>query len=432
MPGIIVIGLQWGDEGKGKIVDLLAESASHVVRSHGGSNAGHTVQREGGSYAFHLIPSGVLYPHTHCYIGAGTAIEPPSLIEEIQKLEGRGISLEGRLWISPYAQVVFSFHRQLDKLYEQLKGSAALGTTGRGIGPCYQDRAARIGVRIAELIAPVHLKDRLAQLVEMKNLELQKLFNAPALDFDSLYKEYAAYGERLKKYVGDVEGRLAAVLKRDENVLFEGAHGSLLDVTFGTVPYVTSSSAIAAGVCMGAGVGTSAIDETLGVVKAYTTRVGAGPLPTALSEEELKNFLSCEEAREIGTTTGRKRRIGWFDAPLVRFTAQISGVDLIALTKLDVLDKLEHIKVCVGYRLDGQVLEKPPVLTEDFTRLEPIYEVLEGWCESTSSVKTWKGLPSNARRYLERVEELIDLPIHILSVGPDHNQTLFVEKGEFA
>ncbi len=427
MPAVIVVGLQWGDEGKGKIVDLLAGSASHVVRSQGGNNAGHTVKHGNKEYAFHLIPSGILAKQTCCYIGGGTLIDPKALLEEMRQLEENGIRLEGRLFISPYAHLIFPFHRELDRLYEIQKGKEAIGTTGRGIGPCAQDRAARIGVRMGELVHPLIFKQRLHTLIKMKNRELE-MHGAPLVDEESLVLEYAGYAERLKKYVADVEEKIAFALALDEHVLFEGAHGSLLDLIFGTVPFVTSSSTIAAGVCAGAAIGPTQIDEVFGVVKAYTTRVGAGPLPTALSETERPLFMSCEEAREVGTTTGRKRRLGWFDAPLVRLAMQFSGVHRLALTKLDILDGLAKIKICSGYRLDGQILQKPPFLIEDLERVEPIYEVMEGWQKPTTELQSAERLPKEALRYIERIEELCGCSVELVSVGPDQQQTLLLKE----
>lgn len=430
MPAVIVIGLQWGDEGKGKIIDLLADSASHVVRAQGGSNAGHTVKRGDAEYAFHLIPSGILYPHTQCYIGGGTLIDPKGLIEEIDGLESRGIDLATRLFISPHATVIFPFHKDIDCFFEAKKGASAIGTTGRGIGPCAQDRAARIGIRIGELIHPEIFVSRLKTLLLFKNEEL-KMLGHPPIDEKKLINEYSGYGEQLQNFVVDVESRIAKALRRDENILFEGAHGSMLDLIFGTVPFVTSSATLAGGVCAGAGVGPTQIDETLGVLKAYTTRVGAGPLPTSLSEKEQPLFLSCEEAREIGTTTGRRRRMGWFDGPMARKAIELSGVDILAVTKLDILDHLQEIKICTAYEIDGKRFDKPPFLVEELERAKPIYETLPGWQTSTTDVEEFADLPKNARKYLDRIEELCGLQIGIVSVGPDREQTLFVEEELF-
>lgn len=365
MKSIIVVGVQWGDEGKGKVIDLLSEKADMIVRSQGGNNAGHTIVVGSDEYKFHLVPSGILYPQVHCCIAGGTVIDPKVLLEEIQGLVSRNVHLKGRLHLSPYAHVIFPYHRQLDRLYEEQKGANAIGTTGRGIGPCYADRTSRLGIRICELVRRPILEKRLKAILPLKNLELKNIFNQPAIDLDQLVNEYAAYGEQLAPFVSDVEGFAADAVEKEKNVLFEGAHGTLLDINFGTYPFVTSSNTISAGVATGAGIGASRIDHSIGVVKAYTTRVGAGPLPTALSAEDQKLFMDNVAAREIGTTTGRNRRMGWFDACLVRFAIRLNGIDSLAITKLDILDSLDTIKICTGYRLNGEVLSSPPPIVED-------------------------------------------------------------------
>ncbi|MBS0621174.1 MAG: adenylosuccinate synthase [Verrucomicrobia bacterium] len=426
MPGVIIVGAQWGDEGKGKVIDLLAERADLIVRSQGGNNAGHTIVAKGKEYRFHLIPSGILYPHTRCVIGGGTVIDPGVLLEEIKRLESQGVSVGGRVQISPYAHVIFPYHRLLDKLYEGQKGEAAIGTTGRGIGPCYADRVNRIGIRMCELTCPALLEKRLRFVVGLKNLELEKLFSQEAIDVEEVLREYKEYGRLLAPYVGDVETLVAEALERGDKVLFEGAHGTLLDTVFGTYPYVTSSSTISSGISCGAGAGPSRVDHTLGIVKAYTTRVGGGPLPTALDAKEQALFMDAHTAREIGTTTGRVRRMGWFDACLVRYAARLNGMDSFALTKLDVLDGLKEIKICTGYQLDDRVLSAPPPVTEDLARVVPIYETLPGWQSSTSGLASMKELPKEAAEYVARIAELIGVPISILSLGPDREKTLFL------
>jgi adenylosuccinate synthase len=427
MPNVIVVGTQWGDEGKGKMIDLLAERADYIVRSQGGNNAGHTIIVKGEEFRFHLVPSGVLYPHTQCFIAGGTVIDPKVLLEEIKALEEKGVSLQGRLHLSSFAHVIFPYHRILDKLYEESKGDRAIGTTGRGIGPCYADKANRIGIRICELIDPVLLEKRLRFALSLKNRELQAIFQQSPLNFDLIFNEYVAYGKELALYVADVEKRVGKACREGKNILFEGAHGTLLDLTFGTYPFVTSSSTISSGVSGGAGIGPSRIDHTLGVVKAYTTRVGAGPLPSALTEQEEKLFLDHTAAREIGTTTGRKRRMGWFDACLVRHAACLNGMDSLALTKLDVLDALKEIKICIGYRLRGQLLDTPPPLTEDLEKVEPVYETMPGWNRSTKEVGSYDQLPKEADRYIKRICELVETPLSILSLGPERESTLFIQ-----
>jgi adenylosuccinate synthase len=428
MPSVIVVGAQWGDEGKGKVIDLLAERADFVVRSQGGNNAGHTIVVKAEEFRFHLIPSGILYPHVQCFITGGTVIDPKVLLEELKGLHEKGISLEGRLQISPYAHIIFPYHRILDKLYEERKGDLAIGTTGRGIGPCYADKASRIGIRMCELVEPALFEKKLRFALSLKNQELQALFQHSAFDFEDIFKEYSSYGKQLASYIGDAEKSVAKACRQNKNVLFEGAHGTLLDLTFGTYPFVTSSSTLSSGVSGGAGVGPSRIDHTLGVVKAYTTRVGAGPLPTALSEKEKSLFLDNAAAREVGTTTGRNRRMGWFDACLVRHAACLNGMDSLALMKLDVLDSLEEIKICTGYRLQGQLLDSPPPTTEDLEKVEPVYETLPGWNCPTTEITDYNQLPKEAVRYIDRICELVSTPISILSLGPARERTLFIQE----
>ncbi len=426
MPSVIVVGIQWGDEGKGKMIDLLSLEAATIVRAQGGNNAGHTIMVGKEEYRFHLVPSGILYPHTRCYIGGGTAIDPEVLLKEIEGLEARGVNLRGRLFISPYAHVNFSYHREFDKLYELQKGASAIGTTGRGIGPCYTDRASRIGIRMCELVRKDILKKRLSLVLEIKNRELEVLFNVKPLDFEKLYAEYALLGEKLLPFISDVELSIEQSIEKNDKVLFEGAHGTFLDTTFGTYPYVTSSSTIAAGVCAGAGIGPTKISHTLGVVKSYTTRVGNGPLPTALKGEEETLFLNHEAAREIGTTTGRKRRMGWFDAVLARQGVRLNGINSLAITKLDVLDNLAFIKICYAYRLGAALLETIPPLAEDMEKVEPLYETLPGWQCSTKECKHYDDLPLNAKKYLKRIEALCGSSISIVSVGPEREKTFIL------
>lgn len=428
MSGVIIIGLQWGDEGKGKVIDLLANQAKHIVRSQGGNNAGHTIKVGDKEFAFHLIPSGMFYPHTHCYIGGGTVIDPESILKEMHDLHTNGIEIKDRLFISAHAHVIFPYHRHLDALYEQ---KLNIGTTGKGIGPCYKDRYARIGIRMGDLISPEMLKKRLKDTLFLKNQELKNLFSEPEIKFEQVYSQYAAFGSQLKKYVFNVEQRLAEALKNGENVLFEGAHGTLLDITFGTFPYVTSSSTIASGVLAGAGIGPTYIKHTLGVVKAYSTRVGNGPFPTELSSQEQTHFLNHQAAREIGTTTGRKRRLGWFDTPLVRYAINLNGVNSIAVTKLDILDTLSEIKICVGYKINEDEFKDASDCAFQLSDAKPIYEVHPGWLKSTKEMKTMEDLPLNARKYLDRLQRLCDVPLSILSFGPEREKTLILKKDFF-
>jgi adenylosuccinate synthase len=425
---VIVVGVQWGDEGKGKVVDLLSEKADFVVRSQGGNNAGHTIVVNNVDYKFHLIPSGALYPHATCLVTGGTVIDPSVLHAEIKGLEKNGVKLAGRLKISGYSHVIMPYHRLLDKLYEQQKGDLAIGTTGKGIGPCYSDKALRIGFQLGELLNLSSFKSRLAKVVDIKNQELHSVFGEKELNVEDVFKEYEVYANELRDFISfDVETELAVALKQKKKVLFEGAHGTFLDTTFGTYPYVTSSSTVASGVSAGAGVGPSRIDHVVGVVKAYTTRVGNGPLPTALSDEDAKLFLDNITAREVGTTTGRNRRLGWFDAPLVKHAIHLNGVDSMAIMKLDILDHLPQIKICTGYLLRGEKLSFPPGLTSEWEHLEPIYEVLPGWMSSTKDILHKDQLPINAQKYIDKLEQLCECPVSIISLGPDREKTIFTQ-----
>lgn len=425
MPQVIVIGAQWGDEGKGKIIDILTAQAKHVVRAQGGNNAGHTVIIDQAEYKLHLIPSGILHSHTHCYICAGTVIDPAVLIQEIEGLEARGIHMKNRLWLSPSAHVIFPYHRTLDLLLEQKKGSRSIGTTGRGIGPCYADKSNRLGIRIGELIRPDIFGKVLKSILPLKNEELTKLFATEKMNYDEIYKKYTEYAEILKPYVANVEELVNQAIDNKENVLFEGAQGTFLDISLGTYPFVTSSNTLAGGICAGAGIGPTRIDHTIGVVKAYTTRVGNGPLPTEVQEEE--SFLDHQQAREYGTTTGRKRRIGWFDAVLARTAVRLNGIDSIALTKLDILDPLEKIKICVGYQIHGIRLDSMPCLTEDLEKIVPIYETVPGWKCSTSHIDKYCDLPENAKKYLSKIESLCGTAISMISLGPQRDKTIILK-----
>ncbi|MCB1080518.1 MAG: adenylosuccinate synthase [Chlamydiia bacterium] len=420
MSTIAVVGLQWGDEGKGKIIDLLAKDVHAVVRSCGGHNAGHTVIAEGKEYHFHLIPSGILYPQTKCYIGGGTVIDPKSLIAELEMLKQHGISVKNRLFISPYAHVIFFYHQRLDQLKEQT--GMPIGTTGRGIGPCYVDAAAREGIRVGEWVDPEVFKKRLLNVLAEKNRVLQLLYEVDPLDYEVLLEEYSAYAERLKEFVVPFEDALDQSIQKGDKVLFEGAQGALLDVTFGTYPFVTSSSTLTAGLAKGVGIGPNRIHRILGVVKAYTTRVGNGPFPTEFSNQELSHFSSHKEAREFGTSTGRKRRMGWLDVPLLKQAIRLNGVDALALTKLDILDTQDFIKICVGYK----GLENVPIYHEHWKEIEPIYETLPGWKESTKMMKKLEEFPKNARIFVDRIQHLLNRPIELLSFGPEREKTLFL------
>ena len=424
MPSVAVIGMQWGDEGKGKVVDLLSESALHIARAQGGNNAGHTIVADGQEFQFHLIPSGILYPHTKCYIGGGTVLDPKSLLAEMEILHHQGIKFENRLFISAYAHVIFPYHRLLDELSE---GIQAIGTTKRGIGPCYMDKVGRVGLRMADLIHD-QFEKKLSKALAWKNLELEKLYGHSPVNIDEILAEYIPYAQKLAPFVAAIEEMLYSAAKQGEKILFEGAQGSLLDVTFGTYPFVTSSCTIAGGIAAGLGIGPSTIDNVVGVTKAYTTRVGNGPFVTELSKEEMGLFPDHITAREIGVTTGRKRRIGWLDMPLISHTIHLNGVDSISLMKLDILDSLEEIKICIGYKIGKNELHHFPTTIEELSEVEPIYESFPGWKSSIRSIQLYDELPEAAKAYIRRIEELSSVPVSLISVGPSREQTLWLDR----
>lgn len=425
MPNVIVVGGQWGDEGKGKVIDLLTSKAQHIVRAQGGNNAGHTVIIGEEEYKLHLIPSGILHTHTQCYIGAGTVIDPEVLAFEMNTLQSRGIDLSGRLWISPAAHIIFPYHRKIDLLLEKTKGPRAVGTTGRGIGPCYADKANRLGIRLAEMIHPEIFPKLLKSTLEIKNEEITKLYGAEPLSYEEIFSEYTRYANHIKSHVANVEEIIEQALDANEPILFEGAQGTFLDTTFGTYPYVTSSSTLAGGICAGAGVGPSHINHTLGVIKAYTTRVGLGPLPTEVTDDE--EFLNHYDAREYGTTTRRKRRIGWFDAVLARTSAKLNGFNSIAVTKLDILDNLDTIKICIAYDINGNRVERLPYLAEEQEEAVPIYESMPGWKTSTADVRNFDNLPVEAKNFLKRIETLSGTTLSMVSIGPERDQTIILQ-----
>ncbi len=424
MPGVIVVGAQWGDEGKGKIIDILTSNAKHIVRAQGGNNAGHTIIIGQDEYKLHLTPSGILHPHTQCYIGAGTVIDPEVLVFELNTLQSRGIHLDGRLWISPAAHIIMPYHRKIDLLLEQKKGAQAVGTTGRGIGPCYADKAHRLGIRMAELLDPDLFPSLLKNALELKNEEITKLYHSDPLFFEEIFTEYTRYAQFLAPHVARVEEKIQEALNLKENVLFEGAQGTFLDTSLGTYPYVTSSSTIAGGICTGIGIGPNQIDHIAGVIKAYTTRVGLGPLPSEVKEGEA--FLDHYTAREFGTTTKRKRRIGWFDAVLAKTAAKLNGLTSIAITKLDIFDLVETIKICVAYEINGERIQSVPYLAKEFAQAAPVYEELPGWQCETHRIRNYEDLPENAKRYIQRLGELTGVSISMVSVGPEREQTIML------
>jgi adenylosuccinate synthase len=419
-----VIGAQWGDEGKGKITDLLSNSADMVVRYQGGVNAGHTVVVKDQTFKLHLIPSGILYPKTECIIGSGTVIDPKVLIQELDQLDHLGISSKN-LMISETAHVTMPYHRVLDVAAEASRGNQKIGTTGRGIGPTYADKSERSGIRIVDLMDTESFKDQVRFAVVNKNLILEKLYNLPPLDPEEIIVEYLAYADRLRPHVIDSSLRIAQAVQKKRNILFEGAQGTLLDLDHGTYPYVTSSNPVSGGACIGAGVGPTMIDRVIGVAKAYTTRVGEGPFPTELADEV--GDLLGDRGAEFGTTTGRQRRCGWFDAVIGRYAVRINGLDCLAVTKLDVLDTLDEIKVCVAYDIDGERCNDFPTNAKAFARCTPIYETVPGWKTSTEDCRTLEDLPERALEYLKFLAELMAVPIAIVSLGAGRDQTIIVE-----
>lgn len=424
MANVVVIGAQWGDEGKGKITDLLSKSADVVVRYQGGVNAGHTVVVKDQTFKLHLIPSGILYPDTECVIGCGTVVDPKALIEELDMLEALNIGTE-RLYISETAHVTMPYHRLIDQASEDRRGSNKIGTTKRGIGPTYADKSERIGIRVIDLMDYDALREQLEWTINYKNGILEKLYGLEPLDPAAVIQEYAGYAERLRPHIIDSSLHIYSAIQQRKNVLFEGAQGTLLDLDHGTYPFVTSSNPVAGGACIGTGIGPTVIDRVIGVAKAYTTRVGEGPFPTEL-KEEMGALLGARGA-EFGTTTGRARRCGWFDAVIGRYAVRINGLDCLAVTKLDVLDEVDEIKVCVAYEIDGQTCKELPGNARQFARCQPIYETLPGWKQSTEHCRSLDDLPKQALDYLKFLAELMAVPIAIVSLGASRDQTIIVE-----
>lgn len=421
MPVIAIIGAQWGDEGKGKVVDLLAEKARMVMRFSGGDNAGHTVVNPYGEFKLHLIPCGIFYPYTVCIIGNGAVINPAVLISELDQLNQRGVDTT-RLFISDRAHLIMPYHILLDGLEEELRGGKALGTTRKGVGPAFTDKAARLGIRTGDLLDKEALRERLQFVLEYKNIILTKVHGANPLSLDEVYDDYCRHAERLAPFIRETTTMVEEVLNKGELVLLEGAQGSLLDPDFGTYPYTTSSSPLAGGSCLGAGISPNQINHILGVFKAYCTRVGSGPMPTEL-KDEVGNLIR-ERAHEYGTTTGRPRRCGWFDAVAARFASRINGFSGAAITRLDILDIFPRLKICVGYKLNGQTIDYFPASINALERCQPIYEELTGWQTPTTHIRQYEELPPQAKQYLARLEELIACPINLICVGPRREQTI--------
>ena len=421
MPAIVLVGAQWGDEGKGKATDLLGDRVHYVVRYQGGNNAGHTVVVGEESYALHMLPSGVISPGVVPVIGNGVVVDPRVLLEEIDALQARGVSC-AKLLISANAHLIMPYHRALDKVTERYLGSAQIGTTGRGIGPTYGDKIARVGIRVQDLFDPGIFRQKLELVLREKNQLLTKIYNRRAIEPGPIADEYIGYGERLRPYVADTGLVLGQALDEDRVVLLEGAQATMLDVDHGTYPFVTSSSPTAGGACAGSGIGPTRITKVIGVVKAYTTRVGAGPFPTELTDEQGEWLRKT--GGEYGVTTGRPRRTGWFDTVVARYSTRVNGITDYFLTKLDVLSSLDKVPVCVAYEVDGKRCGQLPTTQTEFHHARPVYEYLDGWWEDISQAQSFSDLPPNAQRYVQAIEEMIGAPVCAVGVGPRRDQTL--------
>jgi adenylosuccinate synthase len=423
MATTVLVGAQWGDEGKGKIIDVLTEQADVVVRYQGGNNAGHTVEVGKEKYVLHLIPSGILYPGKLNVIGNGVVVDPVALLEEIDGLQARGTVVDGNLLVSDRAHLVFPYHRLLDTIREDQKGKGKIGTTKRGIGPAYADKVARTGLRMVDLLSPAKFSDKLRRKVRETN-EIARAFGAKPLSFARINADYLAAGKKLRRYITDTIKLLNRLERDGRHILLEGAQGTMLDIDFGTYPFVTSSNTTAGGACAGAGIPPHRIGRVVGVMKAYTTRVGEGPFPTELNDSQ--GALLRETGREFGATTGRPRRCGWFDAIATRYSVVLNGIDELAVTKMDVLDVLPKIKVCVAYKLGGKVIDTVPADVDDLLRCVPVYQEFDGWQTSTKQVRDFEGLPKRARVYLDKLAQLSGAKLGIISVGPCREETIFL------
>jgi adenylosuccinate synthase len=422
---VVVIGTQWGDEGKGKIVDLLTEEVNAVVRFQGGHNAGHTLVIDGQKTVLHLIPSGILRPNVQCFIGNGVVLEPHALLKEVVGLEERGVPVRERLFISPACPLILPYHVELDLAREEARGSQKIGTTGRGIGPAYEDKAARRGVRLGDMFYWQGFASKLAEVMEYHNFMLTNYYKSKPVDFQETLDQCAVVAEQIQPMVADIIPMLHALREAGKPILFEGAQGALLDVDLGTYPFVTSSNTTAGGTAVGSGFGPRYLDYILGITKAYSTRVGSGPFPTELFDDIGRRL--AERGNEFGSTTGRPRRCGWFDAVALRQAVQINSISGLCLTKLDVLDGLEEIRICTGYQLSDGVAGTPRFASEYYADIQPVYESLPGWQDSTLGIKDVADLPENARAYIRRIEETVGAPIDIISTGPDRAETIMLK-----
>ena len=425
MAGYVVVGTQWGDEGKGKMIDVIAEKADLIVRYQGGNNAGHTVVVGNEKFVLHLIPSGVLNGNGDCIIGPGVVVDPKVLLEEIKLLEEKGINTK-KLYISDRAHIIMPYHITIDEVKESLRGKNAIGTTKRGIGPCYGDKISRVGIRASDMLDIEYFKQRLQENVNEKNMFFEKVYGRKSLDFNEILSEYEGYIAKLKHRIIDSFPVIHKALEEDKLVLFEGAQAAMLDIDYGTYPYVTSSSPTVGGAIVGSGVPFTAINKTIGVMKAYTTRVGAGPYPTELEDEMGKSLR--KNGGEYGATTGRPRRCGWFDGVVGRYAVRLNGLTDVALTKIDVLTGIEKIKVAVGYEIDGKRYDSVPASLNKLAQARPIYEEIDGWKEDITKITNYNDLPGNAKRYIKRLEEIIGTKISMVSVGPERSQNIYINE----
>jgi adenylosuccinate synthase len=423
MANVVVIGTQWGDEGKGKVVDLLSAHAHVVVRFQGGNNAGHTVVVSGERFVLHLIPSGILYPDTRCLIGNGVVVDPEVLLEEIKGLLDRGISVDSKkLGLSERAHIIMPYHRAIDMAREKARGKSKIGTTGRGIGPCYEDKVARVGVRAVDLTEPDILRDKIKANLKEKNFYLANFFGCEPLEYEPMVDRYLSLSRDLSPFIVDVSTELDEAMRRNKNILFEGAQGTHLDIDHGTYPFVTSSNPVAANACVGAGIGPKGLDSIVGIVKAYTTRVGSGPFACELTDGT-GTYLR-ERGQEFGATTGRPRRCGWLDLVVVRYSARINGITHLAVTKLDVLTGLDPINLCVAYKYQGKRLENVPTKLSELDGCSPVYEQMDGWKEDISGARTFGELPKKTQAYIRRIEDFVGVPASIISAGSGREETI--------
>lgn len=420
----VVVGTQWGDEGKGKYIDMLAKHSDIVVRFSGGNNAGHTIVADGVKYALHLIPSGILHKGRTCIIGNGVVVDPAVLIKEMNGLKEKGISTQNLL-ISDRAHVIMPYHRELDELQEKFRGSNSLGTTKRGIGPAYADKTERCGIRMCDFIDTEEFANKVKENLKVKNLIIEKVYGAKGFDADSVIEEYSKYAEILRSHVTDVNAIISKAIDEGKEILFEGAQATFLDLDFGTYPYVTSSNPVAGGVCTGAGVGPVYINEVFGVLKAYTSRVGSGPFPT--EQNNVIGDTIRELGWEYGTTTGRPRRCGWLDTVMIRYAAKVNGLTGLAINHVDTIGKLDKIKLCTAYKKENEIIKHFPASLKELAKCEPIYEEFESWKEDISDVRSFDELPENAKVYLKRIEELVGVKVKLIGVGKEREQTIIYE-----